>query len=154
MHASRSTSTCASSGAGPACFADGGSVRSATLRRRMKHAVLPLLLLVLASCALTACGLGSNSAAPRKDTSDKRAGAMSCFKDKGVAARLQGDNGIVIGSGPQAPHVQFFLTAGESEAASFEGHGEGAEQIGSALLYVGHGSDDLLKNVETCLASL
>ena len=32
--------------------------------------------------------------------------------------------------------------------------GEGAEQIGPALLYAGDGGDDLLKDVEDCLADL
>jgi hypothetical protein len=113
-----------------------------------------LLALALAALAAAGCGLGSNDAGGSSDDSDKRAVAMTCFKDKGIDAQLKGENGVVIGQGPRATHVKFFLTAGESEAAEFEGRGEGAEQIGSALLYVGDGSDDLLKNVENCLASL
>jgi hypothetical protein len=50
--------------------------------------------------------------------------------------------------------VRFFLTSGESEAAQFEGHGEGAEQIGSTLLYTNGGSDELLETVEGCLDDL
>ena len=53
-----------------------------------------------------------------------------------------------------APRIKFFLTAGEAEAEQFQGRGEGAEQIGGTLLYVGDGSDDLLKPVEKCLADL
>jgi hypothetical protein len=113
-----------------------------------------LLALVLTAGPAAGCGLGSNDAGGSSDDSDKRAVAMTCFKDNGIDAELKGETGIVIGSGAGAPHVKFFLTAGESEAAAFEGRGEGAEQIGSALLYVGDGSDDLLKNVENCLASL
>jgi hypothetical protein len=58
----------------------------------------------------------------------------------------------VIGDGPGAPRVRFFLTAGESEAAHFQAEGEGSEQIGATWLYVNEGSDDLLEEVETCLA--
>ena len=36
----------------------------------------------------------------------------------------------MIGDGADAPRIKFFLTAGEAEAAQFEGDGEGAEQIG------------------------
>ena len=117
---------------------------------------LPLVLVVLlAGLASTAgCGLGSEDAGGSNDDSDKRAVAMTCFQDKGIDARLRGENGIVIGNGAGAPHIRFYLTAGESEAAAFEGNGEGAEQIGSALLYVGSGSDDLLEDVENCLADL
>ena len=38
--------------------------------------------------------------------------------------------------------------AGESEAAHFQGEGEGAEQIGATWLYVNEGSDDLLEQVD------
>ena len=60
----------------------------------------------------------------------------------------------MIGDGADAPHIKFFLTAGEAEAEQFQGRGEGAEQIGGTLLYVGDGSDDLLEPVEKCLADL
>jgi len=113
-----------------------------------------LLALALAALPAAGCGLGSNDAGGSSDDSDKRAVAMTCFKDKGIEAQLKGENGIVIGQSADAPRVRFALTAGESEANEFEGRGEGAEQIGSALLYVGDGSDELLKNVENCLADL
>jgi hypothetical protein len=58
----------------------------------------------------------------------------------------------VVGAGTGAPRVKFFLTAGESEAAHFEGRGEGAEQIGAAWLYTNEGSDDTLEPMENCLA--
>ena len=54
--------------------------------------------------------------------------------------------------------VKFYLTAAEAEAASFRGAGEGAEQIGSALLFVDPAVDpkteDVLKVAEGCLAEL
>jgi len=121
------------------------------MRRR-----LPLALAGLA-LALPACGLGSDDAAPADDESDKRAVAMACFEEEGIEARLEGPEGqeeIVIGDGPGAPRVKIFLTSGEAEGAQFAGRGEGAEQIGLALLYVNDGDDDLLEGVENCLADL
>jgi hypothetical protein len=115
-----------------------------------------LALLVLALVALPGCGLGSSDAGGRDDTDDRTA-ALQCLSDAGVDARLTGpedDQQIVIGEGKDAPHIKFFLTAGEAEAEQFQGHGEGAEQIGGTLLYVGNGSDDELKPVEKCLADL
>ncbi len=118
----------------------------------MKHPLLiPALLGLL---ALPGCGIGSDDAAPSEDDSDKQAAAMTCFEEEGIDARTDGEDEIVIGDGEAAPRIRFFLTAGESEAAQFKGEAEGAEQIGSALLYVGEGSDDLLENVENCLADL
>jgi hypothetical protein len=112
---------------------------------------LPLLLLAV---ALPGCSIGSDDAAP-DDDSDTRSVVMACFEEEGIDARLEGEEGneeIVIGDGPGAPRIRFFLTAGESEAAHFQGRGEGSEQIGAAWLYVNEGGDDLLKEVENCLA--
>ena len=68
------------------------------------------------------------------------------------------------GSDDAAPAVDesdkpgIYLTAAEAEAAQFRGAGEGAEQIGSALLFVDPEVDpeteDVLKTVEGCLAEL
>jgi hypothetical protein len=102
------------------------------------------------------CSLGSSDAGGRDNTDDRTA-ALQCLSDAGVNARLDGpenDQQIVIGTSSNPPHIKFFLTAPEAEAEQFQGHGEGAEQIGGTLLYVGDGSDDLLQPVEKCLADL
>jgi hypothetical protein len=113
----------------------------------------PALYLLLLALALPGCGIGSEDAAP--DDADIRTAMMTCFEQEGVDAHFEGDEGnedIVIGDGPGAPRVRFFLTAGESEAAQFEGRGEGTEQIGAAWLYANEGDDDTLEKVENCLA--
>jgi hypothetical protein len=112
----------------------------------MKRAFSLLLLAV----ALPGCGIGSSDASP--DEGDTRSVVMACFDREGIDAHEVGDGEVVIGDGPGAPRIKFFLTAGESEAAQFQGEGEGTEQIGAAWLYTGDGSDDLLKPVEDCLA--
>jgi hypothetical protein len=117
---------------------------------------LLVLSLALAPVALTACGLGSSDAGGGNNL-DNRSATMVCLKDAGVDARLEGPNGkqqIIIGAGANPPHIKFFLTAGEAEAEQFQGRGEGAEQIGVGLLYVGGGSDDQLQPAEKCLANL
>jgi hypothetical protein len=117
--------------------------------------LLTLLLLWLA--VIAACG--SNDAAPVEDESDKRAVALACItEEKGVEAREDGDDEIVLNGDAERPRIRFYLTAGEAEAAAFEGDGEGAEQIGAALLFVEpevrEETEDLLKDVEDCLADL
>ena len=56
------------------------------------------------------------------------------------------------------PKITFYLTADEAISEQFRGRGEGAEQIGTALLYVpaetSKKNDDLLHDVEVCLANL
>jgi hypothetical protein len=117
------------------------------------------LLLLFAALVLGAgpgCGLGSDDAGGGDDLDDRSA-ALTCLEEAGVEARLEGQEGeqeIVVGDGAGAPRVKFFLTAGEAEAAQFQGKGEGAEQIGATLLYVRDGDDDLLGDVEKCLADL
>jgi hypothetical protein len=114
----------------------------------------PALPLLLVALALPGCSLGSDDAAPADD-SDIRSVVMACFEEEGIDARFEGEEGneeIVIGDGPGAPRVRFFLTSGESEAAHFQGEGEGSEQIGATWLNVNEGSDDLLEDVENCLA--
>jgi hypothetical protein len=116
--------------------------------------VRPALAAACLMAALPGCGIGSDDATP-SDDSDTRSTVMACFEAEGIDARLEGEEGseeAVIGDGPGAPRIRFFLTAGESEAAHFQGEGEGSEQIGATWLYVNEGSDDLLEQVENCLA--
>jgi len=114
--------------------------------------VLPLLLL-----AVTFAGCGSDDAAPAVDESDLPGSTVACLEAQGVTAHVEGndDNEVVLDAGPR---VKFYLTAAEAEAAQFRGAGEGAEQIGSALLFVDPEVDpeteDVLKTVEGCLADL
>jgi hypothetical protein len=112
----------------------------------------PLLVGALAGC-------GSGDAGPAEDTSDKRSLALECLtEEKGIDARLEGEDGIVLNGDEDGPRIKFFLTSGEAEGASFAGKAEGAEQIGSALLYVEpevrEDTEELLENVEECLAEL
>ena len=113
---------------------------------------LPLVLAALAGC-------GSGDAGPTEDDSDKRAVALECLtEEKGIDARLDGDDGIVLNGDETGPRIKFFLTSGEAEGASFAGKAEGAEQIGSALLFVEpevrEDTEALLEDVEECLSEL
>ena len=114
--------------------------------------VLPLLLL-----ASAVAGCGSSNAAPAVDKSDLPGSTVACLDAKGVPAHTVGkdENEVLLDAGPR---VKFYLTAAAAEAASFQGEGEGAEQIGSALLFVDPEVDpkteDVLKDVEGCLSDL
>jgi hypothetical protein len=114
------------------------------------------LAISLATLALAGCGLGSNDAGGGDETDDRTA-TVDCLERAGIEAHLEGEDGeeeIVLGASADAPRIKFFLTAGEAEAEQFQGRGEGAEQIGSAHLYVGDGSDDVLEDAEKCLSDL
>ena len=118
----------------------------------MKRPLLALPLVVLAFA-----GCGSSDAAPAVDESDTPGVALACLEESDIPARRTGenDNELVLEAGPR---IKFYLTAAEAEAAQFQGNGEGAEQIGSALLFLDpetdSETDDLLHDVEVCLAEL
>ena len=118
----------------------------------MKRPVLalPLVLLAVGGC-------GSSDAGGSADKSDLPGSALACLEDNNIAAQRRGENGdeLVLASGPK---IKFFLTADEAIAEQFRGRGEGAEQIGTALLFVdpetSDEQDDVLHDVEVCLSEL
>jgi len=118
----------------------------------MKRPLLALPLLLLA-----ASGCGSSDAGGNVDKSDLPGSALSCLSANDIPAERTGENGdeLVLDAGPK---IKFFLTADEAIAEQFRGRGEGAEQIGTALLYVkpetSKQQDDLLHDVEICLSGL
>ena len=118
----------------------------------MKRPLLALPLVLLA-----ASGCGSSDAGGNAAKSDTPGTALACLEQNDIPARRTGENGdeLVLDAGPK---IKFFLTADEAIAEQFRGRGEGAEQIGTALLYVkpetSKRQDDLLHDVEVCLSQL
>jgi hypothetical protein len=112
--------------------------------------------IALALLALTAAGCGlSGDDDSTADPNDKRAVALECItEEKGLDARLSGNDRIHVGDSETGPRIRFFLTGGEAEVEQFEGRGEGAEQIKNALLFVRQGSEEDLTAIEECLNDL
>jgi hypothetical protein len=81
---------------------------------------------------------------------DKRGPALGCIHAKGIDAVTAGEKSIQV-EGPDGPRIDFFQSSLEAEGEQFEGNGEGAEQIGAALLYVRGADDNLLNSLELCL---
>ncbi len=118
---------------------------------RATLAAIACLGVLVAGCGSSSGG-ASKGASTGPDTNDKRAAALACLKnDQKVPVRIVGKDGLQVGAPATGTRIKFFLTNGEAEAAQFEGHGEGSEQIGPALLFVGKASDDDLAKVEKCL---
>ena len=118
--------------------------------KRPLFLALPLALVAISGC-------GSSDAAPKVNKSDLPGSALACLESKDIPASQTGENGdeLELDAGPK---IKFYLTADEAIAEQFRGRGEGAEQIGTALLFVppetSEKSDDLLHDVENCLADL
>jgi hypothetical protein len=108
-----------------------------------------------AALAASGCGLGRDDDAISRagpNPNDKRAVALACItREKGLPARLVGEKSIQV-DGSNAPRVEFFVSSGEAEGRQFQGEGQGAEQVGAALLFVNEGDDEVLEKVEDCLA--
>ena len=104
--------------------------------------------------ALAAGGCGGDDKATAEgepDPNDKRAVAFACIRDdEGLDARLSGEKSIQV-DGTGGPRIEFLLSGGEAEGRQFLGGAQGAEQIGSALLFVNDAGDEQLKKIEECL---
>jgi hypothetical protein len=113
----------------------------------------PTLGTTAACVAVLVAGCGSTATSGSgPNTNDKRATALDCLKnEQKLGARIVGKDGLQVGDPARRLRIKFFLTNGEAEAAQFEGRGEGSEQIGPALLFVGKAPDAELQKVEKCL---
>lgn len=117
--------------------------------RRMKGTPLTCVAACTAAVALAGCGSSDSGSGGSANPSDKQAVTLECLAEKGFAARSVGAT-IEI-DGPEGPRVEFNVSGGESETRAFKGEAQGAEQIGSTLLFVGAADDRELDAIEECV---
>lgn len=126
----------------------------------MRALPAPLLILgaaaVLSGCGSTAKPLAGTirpgtTSAGHAQVDDPRAKHLTCLLQHGVPARSVGSTTIQIGALPAGPTVEFTPTPGSAQALQIDGQVQGAEVIGSALLYPHQASDDQLAPIESCL---
>jgi hypothetical protein len=79
---------------------------------------------------------------------------LACLRQANLQVAEIGGADVQIGSPPGGPSVHFTPTAGVAQGLQMDGQPQyqGAEVIGSALLYPNQGSDAELKKIESCLA--
>jgi hypothetical protein len=77
---------------------------------------------------------------------------LKCMQQKHLAVVQVSSTQLQIGSAPGAPRIVFEATPGIAQGMQIQGQSQGAEVIGSALLYPNQGSADELSQVEDCLA--
>ena len=93
---------------------------------------------------------------PATTTADKRGAAIACLtEDKGLDGARGGQGRGHRRTTPRPARGSSSTSrAGRPRRAQFEGEGEGAEQIGSALLFVRDGDRRRAREVERCLNDL
>lgn len=116
----------------------------------------------LAAVALAGCGSSAKPEAGAAGTSpppygrgkvdDPRSAHVTCIRSDGLSVVEVGQSGVQVGSPPAGPSIQFLPTPGAAQQAQMSGQAQGAEVIGSSLLYPNQSADGELKKVEDCLA--
>jgi hypothetical protein len=114
----------------------------------------------LAAISLAACGSSTKPqagtlkavATVHKGVDDPRKKHIVCLQQAHIPVVKVGSTAMQIASRPNGPTVYFEPTPGAAQELQIDGQVQGAEVIGSALLYPNQSSDQLLKTVEGCVA--
>lgn len=77
---------------------------------------------------------------------------LECLRDAHLPVQVVSPTRLQIGSPPSGPTIVFTATAGAGQARQIDGTAQGAEVIGTALVYPNQGSDAQLGSIEDCLA--
>ena len=88
----------------------------------------------------------------RIDSPSRAYNHLSCLRDAHLPVQVVSETQLQIGSAPAGPTIVFRPTPGAAQAAQIDGKAQGAEVIGTALLYPNQGSDAELAAIAGCLA--
>lgn len=116
-----------------------------------------LAAVVLAAVAIGGCGSiavkpASGSRGRIDDQATMNPDHLGCLKQAHLPVTVVNGQTLQIGPLPTGPTVVFTPTPSSAQDAQIYGRAQGAEAIGSALLWVHRGSDSELQEIEDCLA--
>lgn len=125
-----------------------------------------LLACGLVALAVSACGISAKpvagtpgiSRAPgnHAQVSDPRTKHVKCLKADRLPVRLFKASGarpaIQVGTAPSGPTVIFEPTQQAATGVQIVGQAQGAEVIGTALVYPNQASDSVMQRVEKCMS--
>jgi hypothetical protein len=120
-----------------------------------------LMALVLSACGIAAKPIAGTPGLNRIHgthalVDDFRSSHAACIRGGGLTVRLFRASGnrpaMQVGIGAAGPTVIFDPTPGGAQYQQMAGEAQGAEVIGSALLYPNQGSDSELQTIEGCVA--
>jgi hypothetical protein len=120
---------------------------------------------VAVAMSLSACGVaskpeaGSAQAATKshqqQHQTDPRTKHVKCLAQHHVAYRLETVDthpSVQVGTRPTGPFTEFLATPGAAQYAQITGQAQGAEVIGSALVYPYQAPNRLMAIVEKCMS--
>ncbi|HEX3977008.1 MAG TPA: hypothetical protein VHW96_12150 [Solirubrobacteraceae bacterium] len=123
--------------------------------------------MVLTALSLSACGISSKPeagtpkaiATGHKGLDDPRAKHITCLRQAHIAVHREQRTvagkllpSFQVDAAPAGPTVSFEPTPGDAQGLQIQGQAQGAEIIGSAVVYPNQASDSLLNVVERCVA--
>jgi hypothetical protein len=121
----------------------------------------------LAALSLSACGIAAKpevgtlkaDVKSHQGLDDPRTKQMTCLRQDHIAVRETEATvaglplrAMQVGTTATGPSVAFEPTPGGAQLVQIHGQAQGAEVIGSALLYPHQATDGLLERVEGCVA--
>jgi hypothetical protein len=117
----------------------------------------PLAAALAAALVLSACGSidvkpGGHGRGKVDDPRTSKNDHLACIRNAGLPASEIGRTEIQIGAAPAGPLVQFAPSPGTAQGDQIRGNVQGAEVIGSALLYPNQAPDSELQTIENCLS--
>ena len=77
---------------------------------------------------------------------------VGCLRDAHLNVQVLSSTKLQIDSAPAGPTIVFTPTPGAAQADQINGAAQGAEVIGTALVYPNQGSDALMGTIGACLA--
>jgi hypothetical protein len=104
--------------------------------------------------ALSACSVTANKPGGRGSVTDPRtqAGRLDCLRAHHLPVTQVGATDLQIGQLPAGATIHFTPSPAAAETAQIEGQGQGAEVVGSALVYPNQAPDSELGAIENCVA--
>ena len=114
---------------------------------------------LLAGLAVSACGSSVKPATGSRgkvdDPRTAHSNHITCLTQHHLPVQKVGLNEILVGPQPSGPRIVFEPTPGMAQGAQISGSRseQGAEVIGSALVYPNAASDNETKVIENCVAA-
>jgi hypothetical protein len=123
-----------------------------------------LLALAVAGLALAGCGAvkvqpsapaGSSTLVSRGKVDNPATDVdnhLACLQGKRLPVQVVSQTTLRVGPAPAGPTIVFTASPAVAQAKQIQGKVQGAEVIGSALVYPNQGSDGELASIGACLA--